>query len=144
MSKSTYQERKDAGICVTCGKVPARPDKTSCEDCAVLNSLASKKSIANKPKSEEEKQTHSERTNEAKKQMRYNAIAALGGACNCCGERWIYYLDIDHINNDGNTDRASTGRWAFYKSIIEGLRDDVQVLCGNCHNAKTRNGRCNH
>lgn len=32
--KLRYQKKKDAGICVMCGKVPAAPGRTYCEKCA--------------------------------------------------------------------------------------------------------------
>lgn len=34
MSEKTYYERKSKGICVRCGKVPARDGKCMCQDCA--------------------------------------------------------------------------------------------------------------
>ena len=33
-SKKSYQQRKNNGICVCCGKNPARPGKTACLSCA--------------------------------------------------------------------------------------------------------------
>lgn len=32
--RSKYHRRKEDGICVTCGRVPAMPDKTKCGECA--------------------------------------------------------------------------------------------------------------
>ena len=29
-----YHQRKDAGVCAKCGKVPARPEKVLCAECA--------------------------------------------------------------------------------------------------------------
>lgn len=37
-----YQERKEAGICTVCGKVPARPGKTHCERCAARSARIQK------------------------------------------------------------------------------------------------------
>lgn len=46
MGTATYRKRKDKGMCVVCGKYPARKGYTCCEACAEkqrLNSLATRK-----------------------------------------------------------------------------------------------------
>ena len=43
-SKTTgYYQRKDAGICVHCGKKPARPGRTNCFECAIKKSESAHK-----------------------------------------------------------------------------------------------------
>jgi hypothetical protein len=59
------------------------------------------------------------------------------------------YLQLDHINNDGAAHRKilskKTGRggtslytWAYRN----GFPDILQLLCANCHQAKTTSGGC--
>lgn len=76
--------------------------------------------------------------------LRAEAIAAYGGACVCCGEAEPAFLELDHVNNDGCEHRRTTGshieRWAKR----HGWPPVLQVLCGNCHRAKTSRGTCPH
>ena len=44
-----YHQRKDAGLCAKCGKVPARPGKALCAECAQQNSASSRRCYAKKP-----------------------------------------------------------------------------------------------
>lgn len=45
-----YHQRKDAGLCAKCGKVPARPGKVMCEECAQKASARSRRHYALKPR----------------------------------------------------------------------------------------------
>lgn len=45
-----YHQRKDAGLCTKCGKVPARPGKALCEECAQKASARSRRHYALKPR----------------------------------------------------------------------------------------------
>ena len=71
------------------------------------------------------------------------------GSCRCCGENNIYFLTIDHINNDGaehsrkiyplNNKRVSG--IAFYRWIIRNnFPDNLQSLCWNCNAGKQYSG----
>ena len=68
---------------------------------------------------------------------RQKAIDHLGGKCHRCGFDDIRCLDVDHIFGGGTKERARKDRIAFYKEIVAGLRDDVQLLCLNCHRIKS-------
>lgn len=73
----------------------------------------------------------------------------LGGLCRCCGESDPYKLNIDHINNDGNTHRKNGGRTGIFicKKILCGELDtsNFQILCANCNYSKMRHeGICLH
>ncbi len=93
------------------------------------------------------------RVRENKRKDRAELIADLGGKCACCGEDTYEFLQIDHINDDGHKHRyhegkkyTSTGNRYSYISIPR-LRDhieELQVLCANCHNAKSFYGGCPH
>lgn len=71
-----------------------------------------------------------------------------GYVCACCGETEPKFLTIDHINNDGASQRAKDKehgknlcRWLFKHNFPSGF----QVLCMNCNLGKSRNaGVCPH
>jgi len=69
--------------------------------------------------------------------------------CSCCGESNIYFLTIDHINNNGNKHRKeinSSGGPHFYDWLIKNnYPAGYDVLCMNCNHGKSRNnGKCPH
>jgi hypothetical protein len=77
---------------------------------------------------------------------RKTVVAAYGGKCTLCEENDIRCLSLDHINNDGAQDRKrengkKMGSIAFYaklyKEVESGiLREDLELLCFNCHARK--------
>lgn len=76
------------------------------------------------------------------------ALIVLGGQCVKCGYVGnIDALQIDHIKPIGGEAKRRKGasssynQTAFYRSIIDGLRENLQVLCANCHAIKTVNER---
>jgi len=67
--------------------------------------------------------------------------------CNCCGEKRLEFLTIDHINNDGHILRKIEGiqgntiyHWLKKRSYPIGY----QVLCMNCNWGKRLRGICPH
>lgn len=72
------------------------------------------------------------------KRLRIELIDKYGGKCNCCGEKNIGFLSIDHINGDGVNHRKT-----FHGSTRELYRDlarkgnsknyQIQILCFNCN-----------
>lgn len=63
--------------------------------------------------------------------------------CNCCGENFLLFLTIDHINGDGHKHRKAVGynvySWLKRANYPQGFR----VLCWNCQfGAYRNNGRC--
>src|SRR5688572_13317459 len=81
--------------------------------------------------------------------LRQEVLAAYGGACVCCGETITQFLAIDHIDGKGAEHRrrhglaTSTSMYAWLKR--NGFpRDNYQVLCHNCNNAKGFYGACPH
>lgn len=80
-------------------------------------------------------------------QYRQDALDAYGGQCACCGEQEPTFLAIDHVNNDGNTQRSELGQGSFkiYRWLKnQGYPDGYQVLCHNCNYAKHVRGVCPH
>lgn len=71
---------------------------------------------------------------------------AYGGyTCKCCGETEPMFLSIDHIHNDGATERKAGlyrgSGTAFYKWLRKsGFPLGYQVLCMNCQIGKHKNG----
>lgn len=80
--------------------------------------------------------------------MRRELIDAYGGECACCGESEPLFLDLDHINNDGNAHRKRGARSLalLYEIKREGWpKDKYRLLCCNCNQGRSRNGgTCPH
>lgn len=69
--------------------------------------------------------------------------------CACCGEKITKFLTIDHINNNGNRERAELNLKAgcrFYAWLRRNnYPEGYQVLCMNCNFGKRmNNGICPH
>lgn len=83
-----------------------------------------------------------------RKELKEKVFKGYGGKCNCCGEKEIKFMEIDHIYNDGSIDRKRfVGPTQFYVWLIKrGFpRDRYQMLCANCNRGKERNkGICPH
>lgn len=66
--------------------------------------------------------------------MRRDAVRFLGGECVKCGEADIRVLQINHLDRNGTQDKgAGNIRLRFYKEILDGKRDDLDVRCANCN-----------
>lgn len=79
----------------------------------------------------------------ARKRLRAEMLAALGGACACCGESEPLFLDMDHINGDGaeHRRRVGTSLSLLYAVRREGWDETkYQLLCCNCNQGRERNG----
>ena|SRR5579872_3526492 len=86
-----------------------------------------------------------EQNREKDRRLRQSVIEGYGGRCVCCGENNIRYLQIDHVNNDGVKHRQEIGKapkqmYLWLKR--NGFPVGFQILCANCHNAKTHYGGC--
>lgn len=76
------------------------------------------------------------------------ALQAYGGEwCQCCGEKHIEFLTIDHLNGNGAAHRKQMGgsgnslyQWLKQHSYPLGFR----VLCLNCNGSLGFNGYCPH
>jgi len=68
------------------------------------------------------------------RENRRDILNELGNRCVCCGDTEGMYLEVDHVFNDGKTDRAPT-----IKKIRKN-RERYQLLCCNCNRAKHKNG----
>lgn len=76
-------------------------------------------------------------------EIRKEMIESYGSKCVCCGESEPVFLDLDHINNDGNIMRKVAGN---SRQEMLNLREvgwpkkNHQLLCSNCNQGKRRNG----
>ena len=140
--RKLWAEREASGICIYCGKFPAKLDSKGCDACL-------KKKVDGTVKfSKNNKETISQ----YRLLIKHQVIEKYGNKCACCDEDNILFLTIDHKNNDGNKDRIeifgvknpATMSW-YLKLRREPLREDLQVLCFNCNLGKSiNNGVCPH
>src|SRR3990167_10375303 len=66
--------------------------------------------------------------------LRLQALEKLGSKCERCGFNDPRALQIDHINGGGVRERKKgTSQHVFYRSIVNGERTDLQLLCANCN-----------
>lgn len=158
MTKRDVAKLKAEGKCVTCGthEFPITVGTTVCSRCSE-KVKAWKKDPANREKQRVWGRAWRERNQERSRELntKYNRetkqqiMAHYGGACICCSETTIEFLTLDHVNNDGQQDRRSAkvgrGGYRHYKKLLqEPRREDLQILCVNCHHAKTITGSCPH
>ena len=71
--------------------------------------------------------------------------------CACCGMVDIEFLTLDHLENDGSTEKrelnCKRGGWQFYNKIrkMKGFdKSRYQILCFNCNIARGTLGICPH
>lgn len=131
-----------------------------CRDCIRLKSAAYQSIPANKEKALEtgrrwkarNKIKCGEYSRRGTNKLRLETITAYGGKCKCCGESQPEFLTIDHIFNDGATDRKTlfrskrTGGTSMYSYLKRNgwPKDRYQLLCYNCNCAKGFIGECPH
>jgi len=63
-------------------------------------------------------------------------VEYYGGKCACCGETNLWFLTVDHINNDGYKLGRGRNGCKMEDIIRKGFPDDLQLLCYNCNCAK--------
>lgn len=69
------------------------------------------------------------------KRKREEALTKYGGKCVCCGEKNIYFLSFDHVNNDGHKERKKikSSRSHYLKLIQNPIDKTIRILCFNCN-----------
>lgn len=69
-------------------------------------------------------------------------------SCQCCGEKHLEFLSLDHINGNGNAHRRTIkmkSGWTFYKWVINNnYPTGYRILCHNCNQAHGNFGNCPH
>lgn len=69
-------------------------------------------------------------------QYKRTVIEHYGGKCTCCGEKNIWFLSIDHVNNDGYKLGRSRPGTKYSNIISKNFPKDLQLLCYNCNQGK--------
>jgi len=68
--------------------------------------------------------------------LRFQILDMLGGKCKCGEQRYVC-LDLHHTEGIGENRWSRKKKWEksriFYKWMKEGIPDDIQLLCANCH-----------
>ena len=87
------------------------------------------------------------RRNHEIKQIVLRKYGKLNG-CVCCGEQRLEFLTLDHVKDDGASDRKLNGRagWQLYRLLKTlGYPKGFQTLCFNCNWGKRLGkGFCPH
>jgi len=72
-----------------------------------------------------------------RRKIRLAALSVLGGRCAKCGFSDERALQVDHKNGGGNSHRKQfKNQTDYYKHIINGETEGLQVLCANCNTIK--------
>ena len=83
------------------------------------------------------------RRKELKKQQRILAIKSLGNKCQLCETEDMFFLCLDHINDDGYKDKEKwTSDSVRNRWIIKNpnkAKKIFQILCYNCNGLKQNN-----
>lgn len=117
---------------------------TRCRSCRNEISNAWKKRNPEKAKAT------NERTRRLRhERLRRQTIDAYGGQCNCCGEKDLHFLTIEHKNGVPERHRQKDGRRVSGTKLLyllreEGYPDDCTVLCWNCNCSHAYYGFCPH
>lgn len=126
---STYGEPKFCGSC-SIEYIPTSNNQKSCSNCGP----------------ERRRLKNNAAGAQRRHKLRREVIQGYGGKCSCCGENEYAFLELDHINNDGHVHKMIglvSGK--LHKYVKDnGYPPVLQVLCGNCHRAKTSFGKCPH
>jgi len=117
--KRLQDEAKAKGLCPRCRRNPSAPGLVICNEC---------------------RQSIKQRNRDLKRR----AFAAYGGRCACCGQDFLDFLCLDHVNNDGAKRRRNGEAMAnqMYSQIVRYgvLPKGIQVLCHCCNFAKRIDG----
>jgi hypothetical protein len=75
------------------------------------------------------------RSQRSKQRRRLAAIYILGGKCNHCAISDPVVLNVDHVNDDGATEREVLDSTQICTRIVSGQvdRSRYQLLCCNCN-----------
>jgi hypothetical protein len=78
--------------------------------------------------------------------LRLRVLEGYGGCCVCCGETEDVFLQFDHVDGGGVAHRrrvrAGVAFWLWM--IKNNFPPEIQVLCANCHAAKSKGVVCPH
>jgi hypothetical protein len=158
-----YHSRRESGVCVACGQNPPVEGVLRCAGCRKVRKATSQKQKYNRPEGNCRqcltrkavqgitscsvcRERGRKKSKAQHRDVRIRVITRYGGRCTCCGTSNYKYLQLDHKNDDGNVERKALppsirGSRYFKMVLSQPKRDDLHLLCANCHNAK-RYGGC--
>lgn len=114
-----YRERIESGVC-RCGRHQIVEGRKLCRPC--LDRIVGRL-----------------------RKLRETLVRGYGGRCVCCGEDDPNVIELDHVGGDGNQHRRSASPQSIYRwAIRNDFPPTLQLLCANCHTAKTRTGDCSY
>ena len=83
-----------------------------------------------------------------RKDLKLEVVTAYGGKCECCDESHWQFLTLDHVDGNGQTDRAK------YRNVTGALygwikrnnfpKNGYRLLCMNCNWIRRFGGTCPH
>ena len=80
--------------------------------------------------------------------IKIKVLSYYGGQCVCCNTKVLSFLTLDHIDGGGEKHRKEIKKPCgvrFYRWLIANhYPEGYQVLCFNCHMAKTWEGECTY
>lgn len=162
MKATSAKEAKSRGLKqyhtgVPCHKGHVAPRFTSNHCCVECRKTISKKSTTQSAigregakrrrlryaSSEKGLVVHKKANNKSRFTLKSKVIGHYGGACACCGQSQLIFLNIDHINQDGAEHRRVIGASALYRWLVKNnYPEGFRVLCFNCNIAMYRLGHC--
>jgi hypothetical protein len=88
----------------------------------------------------------SKKINKKRTNIKYklDIILYYGGMCECCKEKNISFLTVDHIKNNGNEHKMNgknryKGETLYRYLIKHNYPKGIQILCFNCNIGKHNN-----
>lgn len=90
------------------------------------------------------------RSLDSARRQRYETLSHYCGGepyCQCCGEKELVFLTLDHVNDDGCEHRrtiGNNGRSIHIWAKKNDYPNSLQVLCHNCNWARHVLGCCPH
>lgn len=86
-----------------------------------------------KPQKSKLMQKYREQSRQAKVRLKEKLFEMYGRKCSICGFEDIRALTLDHINGNGNKEKAKLGERGVYRKAAEEYRPDLyRTLCMNC------------
>lgn len=78
--------------------------------------------------------------------LKGKVFALLGDHCECCEEKNVEFLAIDHIDGGGYAHRKKRNQSGVYRDILklENPKASYRILCFNCNWSLGTYGYCPH
>jgi hypothetical protein len=132
--------------CRDCGKTDlvyfSLKNKYECKKCASIRAMNYSK------KNREKSRKYNKDYRRNRKMETFNHYCGGDIKCQCCGDKHIEFLSLDHINGGGNKHRRESGLLtptALYGWLKRNnYPKEYRVLCMNCNWSRGLYGYCPH